>query len=114
MRRWLRSKRSRSTSQTTAYRELLKAHGISCSMSAKDCRWDNAVVESLFSTLERELDLDDDAENRISPQQLQRDLAFCIDGYYNRECRRSTLNYLSTIDIEPQFIATRRLNYAVP
>ena len=77
--------------RATAYRELLAAHGITCSMSAKGCCWDNAVVESLFSTLKHELDLDDDAEIRISPQQLQRDLAFWIDGYYNRERRHSTL-----------------------
>lgn len=43
-------------------------------MSAKGSCWDNAVVESFFSTLKLELD-----ENRavlISPQQLQRNLAF--------------------------------------
>jgi hypothetical protein len=32
-----------------------------------------------------ELDLDGDREALISPQQLQRDLAFWIEGYYNRE-----------------------------
>jgi len=73
--------------RATAFRELLANHGITCSMSAKGCCWDNALVESLFSTLKHELDLDDDAEIRISPQQLQRDLAFWIDGYYNRERR---------------------------
>ncbi|MCX5949957.1 MAG: IS3 family transposase [Cyanobacteria bacterium] len=30
------------------YRKLLKKHEISCSMSAKGCCWDNAVVESFF------------------------------------------------------------------
>ena len=57
--------------RATAYRELLEAHGITCSMSAKGCCWDNAVVESLFSTLKHELGLDDDAVDRISPQQLR-------------------------------------------
>ena len=73
-----------------------------------------AVVESLFSTLKHELELDDDAEIRISPQQLQRDLAFWIDGYYNRERRHSTLSYLSPIDYEQQFIAARTLTRADP
>ena len=100
--------------RATAYRELLAAHGITCSMSAKGCCWDNAVVESLFSTLKHELVLDDDAEIRISPQQLQRDLAFWIDGYYNRERRHSTLSYLSPIDYEQQFIAARTLTRADP
>jgi len=53
--------------RATAYRELLEAHGITCSMSAKGCCWDNAVVESLFFTLKHELGLDDDAVARISP-----------------------------------------------
>ncbi len=100
--------------RATAYRELLEAHGITCSMSAKGCCWDNAVVESLFSTLKHELGLDDDAVARISPQQLQRDLAFWIDGYYNRERRHSTLNYLSPIDYEQQFICARTLTPADP
>jgi transposase InsO family protein len=34
-----------------AYRQLLENHKISCSMSAKGCCWDNAVVESFFSSL---------------------------------------------------------------
>ena len=72
------------------------------------------MVESLFSTLKHELGLDDDAEIRSSPQQLHRDLAFWIDGYYNRERRHSTLSYLSPIDYEQQFIAARRLTHADP
>jgi transposase InsO family protein len=59
-------------------------------------------VESLFSTLKHELGLDDGAETRISPRQLQRDLGFWIDGYYNRERRHSTLNDLNPIDCEQQ------------
>jgi len=98
----------------TAYRELLEAHGITCSMSAKGCRWDNAVVEGLFSTLKHELGLDDDAEIRHSPKELQRDLAFWIDGYYNRERRHSTLNDLSPIDDEQQYICARTLTLADP
>jgi putative transposase len=53
-------------------------------MSAKGCFWDNAVVETFFSTLKHELELDDDAVSLSSPQQLIRHLAFWIDGYYNR------------------------------
>ena len=75
-----------------AYRQLLK----------------NAAVESFFSTLKPELGLDDDAETLNNPHQLIRHLAFWIDGYYNRERRHSTIGYLSTIDYEQQFIATRK------
>ncbi|MCP9808637.1 hypothetical protein KBY58_04220 [Cyanobium sp. HWJ4-Hawea] len=37
---------------------------------------------------------------------MQRQLAFWIDGYYNRERRYSTIGYLSPIDYEQQFINT--------
>ena len=60
-------------------------------MPAKGWCWDNVVVESFFSTLNHELDLDDDAETLNSPQQLIRQLAFWIDGYYNRERLYSTI-----------------------
>jgi putative transposase len=83
-------------------------------MSAKGCCWDNAVVESFFSTIKLELDLDDDAETLKSPQQLIRHLAFWIEGYYNRERRHSTIGYLSPIEYEQQFIATRTLTTVKP
>ncbi|MFM7551130.1 MAG: integrase core domain-containing protein [Cyanobacteriota bacterium] len=83
-------------------------------MSARGCCWDNAVVESFFSTLKLELDLDDDRAVLISPQQLQRDLAFWIEGYYNRERRHSTISYLSPIDYEQQFIAAPTLTPVNP
>jgi len=100
--------------RATAYRQLLAGRKITCSMSAKGRCWDNAVVESFFSTLKHELDLDDDAEILNSPQQLIRHLAFWIDGYYNRERRHSTIGYLSPIDYEQQFINTRTLSPVKP
>jgi putative transposase len=95
--------------RATDYRDLLREQKIVCSMSAKGCCWDNAVVESFFSTLKLELGLDDNREELISHQQLQRDLAFWIEGYYNRERRHSTIGYLSPIDYEQQLIACRTL-----
>jgi putative transposase len=83
-------------------------------MSAKGCCWDNAVVESFFSTLKHELGLDDDAEVLLSYLQLQSRLAFWIDGYYNRERRHSTISYLSPIDYEQQFITARKLKPVKP
>jgi transposase InsO family protein len=78
-------------------------------MSAKDCCWDNAVVESFFSTLKLKLDLDDNREELVSPQQLQRDLAFWIKDYYNRERRHSMIGYISPIDYVQRFIAASTL-----
>ncbi|WP_254940455.1 IS3 family transposase [Cyanobium sp. Morenito 9A2] len=100
--------------RATAYRQLLKSRQISCSMSAKGCCWDNAVVESFYSTFKDELDLDEDTEVLHTPEQLQRDLAIWIDGDCNRERRHSAIGYLSPIDYEQQFITTRKLTPARP
>ncbi len=100
--------------RATAYRQLLEGRKISCRVSAKGCCWDNAVVESFFSTLKHELALDDDAEVLLSSQQLQSRLAFWIDGYYNRERRHSTIGYLSPIAYEQQFVSTRKLKSVRP
>ncbi|MBE9154978.1 integrase core domain-containing protein [Cyanobium sp. LEGE 06113] len=93
------------------YRDLLKEQKVVCSRSAKGCCWDNAVAEGFFSTLKLELDLDDNRDTLISPQQLQRDLAFWIEGYYNRERRHSTIGFLSPIDYGA---AVDRYPYAQP
>ena len=100
--------------RANAYRQLLEIHKITPSMSAKGCCWDNAVAESFFSTLKHELDLDDDAKVLNTSQQLQRKLAFWIDGYYNRERRHSTIGYLSPINYEQQFIAASTLKTVEP
>ncbi len=63
-------------------------------------------MECFFCTLKLELELDDNREELISHQQLQRDLAFWIEGYYNRERRHSTIGYISSTDYEHRFIAT--------
>ncbi|MCP9850689.1 hypothetical protein [Cyanobium sp. Morenito 9A2] len=68
----------------------------------------------LFSTLTLELDLDDNREVLISPQQLQRDLAFWVDGYCNWERRHSTIGYLSPIDDGQQFITALQLTPVKP
>lgn len=61
-----------------------------------------------------ELDLDGDREALISPQQLQRDLAFWIEGYYNRERRHSTSGYKNPIDYERVFMTSRILTFVNP
>jgi transposase InsO family protein len=40
---------------TGDYQEILRAQGITCTMSRKGNCWDNAVAESFFATLEWEL-----------------------------------------------------------
>ena len=40
------------------YQDVLDTHGITCSMSRRGNCYDNAVMESFFSTVKSELELD--------------------------------------------------------
>ena len=71
-------------------------------------------MESFFSTMKLERDLDDNRDTLISPQQLQRDLAFWIEGYYNRERLHSTIGYFSPIDYEQPFVSACKLTSGNP
>lgn len=72
------------------YQRALRAHGIECSFSGKGNCWDNAVVESFFGTLKREL-----IHRRSWP--TRREAADAIHEYievfYNRRRLHSTLRY---------------------
>jgi transposase InsO family protein len=50
----------------------------------------------------------------LPSQQLQSRLAFWINGYYNHERRHYKIGYLSPINYERQYIATRTLTTARP
>jgi len=82
---------------SNAYQELLERHGIVCSMSRKGDCWDNAVVESFFSTLKCELVHDADWYSR---REAEREITTWIDTWYNRQRRHSSLGYLSPVDFE--------------
>lgn len=87
------------------YREVLAQHGAECSMSRKGNCWDNAVAESFFATLEKEL-----PESAIwqTHAQARRDLFEFIEVWYNRQRRHSTLDYLSPADYEERLALTPR------
>jgi putative transposase len=80
-----------------AYQSLLAAHGIEPSMSRKGNCWDNAVVESFFSTLKRELVHHEDYADR---EEARRSLFEYIEVFYNRKRRHSTLGYRSPAEFE--------------
>lgn len=86
-----------STYASDDYRKALETRGIECSMSRKGDCWDNAVAESFFATLKREMDNADDLETRASATMS---IGEYIDGFYNPTRRHSTLNYLSPIEFE--------------
>lgn len=86
-------------SQYTAddYRALLKDNGIRVSMSDKADPYDNAMMESFFSTLRAELtDL-----QRFTTRQAARTLVFeFIEVFYNRQRLHSSLGYRSPMAFE--------------
>ena len=86
-----------STYASADYRKVLHARGIECSMSRKGDCWDNAVAESFFSTLKRELEGIDDFESRDGATLSIGDY---IDGFYNVQRRHSAIDYTSPIEFE--------------
>jgi transposase InsO family protein len=80
-----------------AYQAVLAAHGLTGSMSRVGNCWDNAVLESFFGTLKRELV---DRSRWPTRASLIRAIADYIEGWYNRERRHSALGYLSPIAYE--------------
>ena len=86
-----------STYASDDYRKALETRGIECSMSRKGDCWDNAVAESFFATLKREMDNADDLGSRASATMS---ISEYIDGFYNPTRRHSTLNYVSPIEFE--------------
>ena len=84
------------------YREALEQASISCSMSRKGNCWDNAVVESFFSTLKRELFLGESPMGRLKTSQA---VFVYIEAYYNRKRRHSTLGYITPEEHEQKVLA---------
>jgi transposase InsO family protein len=80
-----------------AYQALLAEHGIEPSMSRVGDCWDNAVVESFFSTLKRELV---HHERYADHEEARRSLFEYIEVFYNRQRRHSTLGYRSPAEFE--------------
>jgi putative transposase len=86
-----------STYASGDYRKALEAGGIKCSMSRKGDCWDNAVAESFFSTLKREIEGIDDLESWAGASAV---VGEYIDGFYNVRRRHSAINYNSPIEFE--------------
>ena len=82
-----------------AFQRLMRDNGITCSMSRSGNCWDNAAMESFFSSLKTE---------RIRGQvyrtrdQARSDVFDYIERFYNPTRRHSTLGYLSPMQYEEQ------------
>ena len=82
---------------SNAYRSLLAKYGMRESMSRKGDCWDNAVVESFFATLKRELLY----PQLIRTRQQARSMIFeYVEVFYNRQRKHSALGYLSPVEYE--------------
>jgi transposase InsO family protein len=80
-----------------AYRDLLASRGIACSMSRSGDCYDNAVVESFWSTLKRELVHHADYATRA---QATAAIFEWVECWYNRKRRHSALDYKSPEEFE--------------
>ena len=80
-----------------AFQQMLKAHGMVCSMSRRGEVYDNAVMESFYATLKRELV----HEARYATRDQARQVIFeWIEVFYNRQRLHSSLGYRSPADYE--------------
>ena len=81
-------------------RRCLDSHGTAQSASRPGTPPDNAVAESFFKTLKREL-----AEERShgTRGETKRDIFKRIELYYNRVRMHSTLGYMSPVEYERQY-----------
>jgi transposase InsO family protein len=79
------------------YQAVLARHGMVCSMSRKGNCWDNAVMESFYSTLKTELIYHEVFHTR---DEARRAVFEYIEMFYNHFRRHSTLGYLSPVDFE--------------
>jgi transposase InsO family protein len=84
-----------------AYLGLLEQLGIQVSMSRVANCYDNAAMESFFSTLKKECVYRIHLQSR---QQARQVIFEYIEGYYNRVRRHSTLGYLSPWEFEHRLI----------
>lgn len=74
------------------YRRLLQTHGMEISMSGKGDCWDNAVMESFWSTLKTELV---HHEQFATHEEARAAIFEYIEVFYNRKRRHSSLDYQS-------------------
>ena len=85
-----------------AFQRLLDGLGVTCSMSRSGNCWDNAVMESFFSTMKTERC----NRNRYATRQAARaDIFDYIERFYNPTRRHSTLGNKSPINFERAAVA---------
>eukprot|EP00873_Tetraselmis_striata_P005144 jgi/Tetstr1/425408/TSEL_015855.t1 len=79
------------------FQRLMADHGITCSMSRSGNVWDNAAMESFFSSLKTERTARKVYRTR---DDARADVFDYIERFYNPRRRHSTLGYLSPVEFE--------------
>jgi len=79
------------------FQRLLDPHGIICSISRRGNCWDNAAMESFFSTLKTERL---SRKHYRTPDELRADVFDYIERFYNPKRRHSTIGYISPVQFE--------------
>jgi putative transposase len=88
------------------YQALLAAAGIQVSMSGKGNCYDNAMMESFFSSLKTECV---ERQPYQSRSQAKQSIFEWIEVFYNRQRRHSSLDYVSPVAYEQQHIGPPNL-----
>lgn len=79
------------------YRSALKKAGVECSMSRQGDCWDNAMEESFFATLKRELVA---GRSFTTKNEAKATVIEYIENFYNCRRRHSSLGYMSPLEYE--------------
>ncbi|HEV2512248.1 IS3 family transposase, partial [Bosea sp. (in: a-proteobacteria)] len=72
-------------------------NGVTCSMSRSSNVWDNAAMESFFSSLKTERIRD---KRYLTRDAARADVLDYIERFYNTIRRHSTIGYLSPVEFE--------------
>ena len=91
------------------YQAILEANRITCSMSRRGDCYDNAAMESVFSTIKTEL-----GEHFESYSDAKWQLFDYIELFYNPQRRHSTLDYVSPAMYERRYQAGCDISAAAP
>ena len=79
------------------FQRLMADHGVTCSMSRAGNVWDNAAMESFFSSMKTERTA---LKTYRTRDQAKADVFDYIERFYNPKRRHSTLGYLSPMEFE--------------
>lgn len=96
---------SQNTSES--FQRLMADHAITCSVSRSDNCWDNAAIESFFSSLKTER-----IRNKVyrTRDEARSDVFDYIERFYNPRRRHSTPGYLSPSSTKGELWKLRMLS----